>query len=135
MNRLTENLIGLIPNILTLGIYRYCNTNLHHSQVNQFCEVSKKATYKEFKDAFEKIDWDICKSDKNSLVLYLGNDVHTQSEFHASIIKINGIGYKLTSYGFFMANILRRKKIKEIVKHRIDEIIVDELKKIGYFKK
>jgi hypothetical protein len=118
MNRNFEHLIGLPINIFTFGYYRMVNITVHHGMVDgeEGNKAVIEASFSTFKKDFEKVDWEISLLFENSL-FSKGYFVASQdSEFHADIIKINNIGYKLTTYGFIRANILRRKKIKELNK-------------------
>jgi hypothetical protein len=111
MNRFFEHLIGLPINILTLGYYWMVIIDMHHWMVDSefYNKTVIKASFSDFKKNFEKVDWKIDPLFRDSLFTR-----DNRSKFHASIIQINHTGYKLTTYGFIRANILKRKKIKEL---------------------
>jgi hypothetical protein len=109
MNRKLENVIGLLINIPMLGYYRMVTVECHHEMVDGFCEHVFKASFAEFRRDFEKVEWETDYRFRGSLFMR-----ENDCEFHASIICINGIGYKLTTYGLIRANILRRRKIREL---------------------
>jgi len=109
MNRTIEKIICLPLNIITLGCFYFLIIDIHHSQTDDFCHIAVKSNYADFKKAFEKIDWKLSGEFKASLFT---ND--HKSTFHAGIIRINNIGYKLTTYGYLKAVALKNKKIKEI---------------------
>lgn len=111
MKRIFEHIPGFLIGIFTFGLYRVIDISIHHYMTDSSidCKAVIKASFVEFRKEFEKADWHVhCKFRKS-----LFTQEH-DSEFHASIICINNVGYKLTSYGFIRANILRRKKIKEL---------------------
>jgi hypothetical protein len=108
-----EKIISVFINIFTLGYYRFVVVGTHYSMIDDYYEEEEivKSDFITFKREFEKINWIIDDYFKKSLFA----DNHS-SEFHASIILINGTAYKLTSFGFLMANILRRRIIKKFKK-------------------
>jgi hypothetical protein len=110
MNRKLEHLIGLPLNLLTLGLYFFFKTQIHHEMTESFGGVAViKASFTEFRKEFEKVQWETDRRYRSSL--FTGN---YESEFHADIIRINNVGYKLTTYGFIRAKTVKRKKIKEL---------------------
>jgi hypothetical protein len=111
MNRKIEHLIGLPINLPILGHYWLVRVLTHHEMIDEDfqCKFAIKASFSQFKNAFKKVDWGLSPAFRESL--FTEDD---GSEFHASIIRINNVGYKLTTYGFIRANILRRKKLKEL---------------------
>jgi hypothetical protein len=110
MNRNLEHLIGFPINLIGYWII----TVIHHQMVDDDsdCKVVIKASFAEFKQAFEKEEWETDGVYRGSL--FSRDYYRNGSEFHASVIRINNVGYKLTTYGFIRANILRRKKIEEL---------------------
>jgi hypothetical protein len=109
MKRKVENIFGWLLGIVTLGFYRTMAVGIHHEMTEDSCRIVVKASYCEFKEAFEKQQWILDYRFYGSLF----TEDH-RSKFHASIIEIDGIGYKLTSYGFIRANILKCRKIHEL---------------------
>jgi hypothetical protein len=118
MKRRTENLIGWLIGIVTLGFYRTMAVGIHHEMTTESCRVVIKASYCEFKEAFEKQQWIWDYRFSGSLFTE-----DYRSQFHASIIEFDNIGYKLTSYGFIRANCLKNRKISEINNNRVYEFL------------
>jgi hypothetical protein len=116
MLRIFENIIGIPINIGTLGFWRIVKIASHHTMVdnNNGCNKVIKASYSEFKKAFEKVDWKINNTFEESLFEKDFFEKDCGDEFHANIIRINKVGYKLTTYGLMRAIKLVNKKIKEI---------------------
>jgi hypothetical protein len=111
MNRKLEHLTGLPFNIVTLGFYQCAVVGSHHYMTEKYsqCGFVIKSSYSRFKKDFEKVDWKIWREFPDSLFT---NDC--SSEFHASIVRINNVGYLLTSYGLIRANMLKKKKLEEL---------------------
>jgi hypothetical protein len=112
MERKLENIIGFFIGILTLGMARSIFTQIHHEMVDKFVRGKViKSNFKTFRNEFKTVDWE--------LLYTCGKDLFTNDQtslFHASIIKINNVGYKLTTYGLIRAYALRNKKVKELNK-------------------
>jgi hypothetical protein len=119
MNRSIENLIGVLINIPILGCYRYVSVAVHHGMVEEFSDhiAVISATFAQFKKEFEKINWTTCRLYRESLFT-----IDSDDQFHAGVISMNGAWYKLTTYGLIRANILRRRKIKELNRKRIARV-------------
>ncbi len=93
--------------ILTIGL-RGIEGDVHREMVDKYTKSHKKISYSEFKELFNSVPW--CGSERYESLFHFESD----SEFHASIIQINGIGYKLTNYGFRNALKDMKKKVSEI---------------------
>jgi hypothetical protein len=110
MNRKLEHVIGFLINLPTLGCYRIVEVETHHCMVDGNCSPCViEASFADFKKAFEKTEWKINREFRDSLFT-----ADESSVFHASIIRINHVGYLLTTYGWIRANALRKKKTKEL---------------------
>ena len=119
MNRKLESVISFFINVLSFG-YWYVRMKVHQEMTEEYSERSANASYSEFKDAFNKIYyWSLCGGYKS---LFYDYDGKHHSEFHASIICIDRIGFKLTSFGYIRALILRNKKINQLNREIIREV-------------
>lgn len=112
MNRFFEHIISLLINIPTLFYYWFIHTDIHKIQTKDFCPIVKLATYKEFKKEIQ-----LRNSAINNSMLHINNNIgfaykekNGNTQFWASIVSFDGVGYILTSYGWFMANIYMNRK-------------------------
>jgi hypothetical protein len=120
-----EILGSIFISVITLGMYPLVHWKTHLYMVDNYSDTNKKCSYSEFKKLFNTVDWVYDKGWKNSL--FTEFDVYSltrNSECHASIIKINNVGLKLSVYGLFMSRFLIRKKINEIKNQKKENKLV-----------
>lgn len=110
MNRKLENVIGFFINIPLLGYYRYNKVGVHHLMCTEFNDKCKESSFAEFEKEFNSIDdFYLFTTEKT----YLIGD-HWETRLDNDIMRLNGVGHLLTSYGLYRANKLIAKKIKEL---------------------
>lgn len=112
MNR-REKILSALLNICTLNYYGMVEVNTSHRMVGYFCQRSRTASYEEFERAFKKVYWQLDHHFPKSLFGPEYGSART-SQFHGNLIQINGIGFILSPYGFFKANRLRKRTIKQL---------------------
>lgn len=112
---LKEKIYSFLLNLITFGFYgilSYC----HKSMTRQYTSTQKKITFEEFKVLFDSVNWDnITNRWPNSV--FMNDDEVITDQFHAGIIKINNIGYLMTSWGFIQA----QKYVIKFVSKKLSE--------------
>ncbi len=104
MNKKTElfleRAISFLFNVPIGGYYSYVERGTHKDMVTESCSIVKVSTFREFRTAFDQCPWRPISGYPGAL---MAND--RQDYYHASIIRFNGTGCLLTSYGLFRARI------------------------------
>lgn len=108
-----ENMLSIFLNIGTLGIYYLVEYKVHVEMTEETTDKCIKASYEDFMHEFNRTNWEFDNSWTDSL--FGKGELYNENEFHASIIKMKNRGYVMkTSGGYFLAERLKRKKIREI---------------------
>lgn len=112
MNRKIENVIGFFMNIPLFGYCRYNKVGVHHYMCMDFNDKCKKSSFAEFEKEFNSIDdFRLLTNEKESFLI--GSN-WKDTRLDNDIMRLNGVGHILTSYGLYRANKLISKKIKEL---------------------
>lgn len=113
MNRKLENVIGFFMNLPIARRYYGVDVKTHHYRCKLWNNKYKKSTFDEFKKEFNSTkDLYFHKEAEYSL---FSSDFDT-NRLDGDIMRLNGVGHMLTSYGLYRANRLIAKKIKELKK-------------------
>lgn len=111
---ITERIASFIIGLVTLGFYNGVERLTHVQMVKGECKRWRKINYNDFEKLFNNVNWDV-PDNRWRKSLFTKDFMRPRgSQFHASIIEIDGIGYILSSYGLIRANILKSKKIEQL---------------------
>lgn len=114
-----ETFMSILLGIITLGIYPCFEWDIHKSMTKGSTRDFINATYSQFLEKFNSTKWEATSRWGNS-VFGEDNTSRNFTEMHASIICFNGMGYVLSPWGLFKANILKRKTIKNARRDNVD---------------
>lgn len=112
MNRKLENVIGFFMNIPLLGYYRWNEVGVHYHMCTEFNDKCKESSFAEFEKEFNSID-DFRLFTNEKEIFLIGSHLEN-TRLDNDIMRLNGVGHILTSYGLYRANKLIAKKIKEL---------------------